>query len=292
MITQWDNLSANQALILRGYGGEPGIYIRASVLRAFKGDGSAAIYLTQLIYWSQSEYAAKNDGWFYLTTQKVTEELGMSRFIQERVRRVLQDAGVLEITKRGLPSKNYYRLHLDKIILCLGGEELAAQPEGNPPSVGGDASDIVGGKPSTSKYRVKIESKNTLSLPTARASQKFNVLGAGVDTAVSFITATYPLNGQGLAATEYQARRIVEKLGSVSANPTAEEAQAATDRLQEFKTALVNIRRTVDEGSLEAKWIPAFANFAGLGVQYGNEPKYKAWALKKFPEKKSEYVGL
>lgn len=306
MITQWKDLNPTQLLALKGYGGEQGIYVRASMLRALNGDGSAAIVLSQLIYWSQSDSARKNDGWFYLTTPHVTKTLGMSRYVQERVRKMLVEKGILEFERRGLPAKNWYRLDLEQVITLLSaefyedsdapdqegdipqgenaeahasrGESRHPDVQDSPGSVGGKSPERVNTLKNTP---VKIYSKEPVGSTSgpAGASGIINVCGEKFDAGIKFILDTYPLSGPGLPVTEHQARRALKKLGDLKASHTPEEKQAAVTRVNEFKRAVLNIRQAVDSHDLETRFVPNFENFAGIkGILYGNEPGYLKWA--------------
>ncbi len=293
MITQWKDLSQEQYAFLQAMGGEKqGVFVRASTLRALKGDGSAAIYLTQLIYWSQTEAARENDGWFYLTTQKVTEELGMSRFIQERVRKDLVNMGMLEYQRRGLPAKNYYRLHLDSVAERLlvvmappSQRESLATDRGDASNIdGGDASYIV--KKQVNRP-VKIYSRQGISPTGGRPAQiqKINVLGDQIDQGIKFIIRTYPLNGQGCPATEYKARQALSLLGDLPPGATDEQKLEAKAKINVLIKAIKNIRHSVDTGDLETKYVPGFEKFAGIKTYDGQEAPYVQWSLKVIAEK-------
>lgn len=292
MITEWNKLDPTQVLALRGYGGEPGIYVRASMVRALKGDGTAAILLSQLLFWSQSKKAEESDGWFYMTTPAVTKTLGITRHIQLRVRKLLEEMGILEISKGGMPAKNYYRVHLDRVLELLTAAQYqegaaTSEPESGPPVAAYAAtsepeSGRLVAKKADDIVNTLVNTRTPYSKPTLSPGRKnedaLNVLGKEFDRAVEIVIGMYPVDGQGLQVTPYKAGRILRKLGRIGKNASQEERAQAWERLREFKQALVNIQAAVANGEVKNQFVPKFDNFAGLGVTYGKEAGYIAWA--------------
>ena len=294
MISQWKNLSKMQVLALKGLGGEQGVFIRPAMTVAMGGDGNASILLSHLIYWSQSDSAAANDGWFYLTTQKATQTTGLTRQVQERVRDKLIELGILEKELRGMPARNYYRIDLARVAELVAEEYFvstnmlesltATSKSDSIQQVGVDDSNIV-------NKRVNTQSKNIYGASRRYAKKDpVNVLGASFDKYVDGIRNTYPMNYQGIPVTEFQARKALIKYGALKYNYTPEEESAAKERIKILVMAIKNIRAAVDVGDLETKFVPGFAKFAGVGITYGQEPAYVAWASRVVLPKKKELV--
>jgi hypothetical protein len=285
MTYTWGALTPEQIVLAKGLGGDRGVFVRNDMMRACEGDGNVAILLTQLVYWSQSEYASAHDGWFYLTSQKVSQELGMTKKVQQRVRGVLQEYGVLEWDRRGMPAKNYYRVNLIKLA-----KMVASQYGDLGLPVGTDGVHSDGPKRTNIVNKeVRTFSSDTIvsgSRPQRGRNAKVNVMAEKFDDFLAWIVRTYPISCLGIPATENQARRIAKKLGDVLPSATAEERQKARDDIQEFILALKNLAAEVESGRYETKYVPKFDNFAGLGIQYGKEPTYKAWAKKVKPQEK------
>lgn len=73
-----------------------------------------------LDYLSRMEYKKKNadkivDGWFYCTANTIEEEMEVSPTQQTDILKQLAQDGILSFQRRGLPSKRYIRINLDKI---------------------------------------------------------------------------------------------------------------------------------------------------------------------------------
>lgn len=84
---------------------------------------TGALMLSQAIYWARR---TEEEGWFYKTITEWTEETGLSRTEQENARAKLQKLGVLEIDRRGIPAKLYFRVDFDALQ-----EALEATPPEN-----------------------------------------------------------------------------------------------------------------------------------------------------------------
>ncbi len=282
MIYLWAGLNPQQLIAAKGLGGEKGIFLRADVIRAMRGDAVAAVLMTQYVFWSQSDAATKNDGWFYLTTAKINQELAISPTVQKRVRAYLQELGILEWEKRGMPAKNFYRVRLDRYVDFVAKEGY--QWESNTLTSGSDSHPQEGVNDThIVNTGVRTSSLDTIvsgSRPQRGRNVKVNVMGEKYDRFVEWIVANYPVSCVGLPATEHQARRIAKKLGDVLQSADNDAVQKAKDNIQEFIQAIKNIKIEVDAGRYDTKYVPKFDNFAGLGVAYGKEPAYHAWAKK------------
>ncbi len=59
------------------------------------------------------------DGMFYSTRANIEENTGLNEHFQRKAFETLTQAGIVEISKRGMPAKNYYRINYDKLLISL-----------------------------------------------------------------------------------------------------------------------------------------------------------------------------
>lgn len=285
MLSNWSKISSNAAAILNGYGGENGIYVRPSIVKMLGGDGNGAIFLHHLLYWSKSDAAREQDGWFFMTTQKVTKETGLNRAVQERVRTKLGQMGILEHKRQGMPAKNYFRIDLERLVQWLDGQaerdqKSASSLQESSEQDGVNQANIV---------NKEVDILENYSLPTSENSNsaapkmptinhrraKINVLGDKYDDFLNWVVQTYPVSIHGIRPTDAQARKIADKLGDTFSDGKVPDADKA---IKEFVRGLKNFAAAVNSGRYPRQYVPKFEKFAGLGVMYGQEPKYKEWA--------------
>jgi len=77
-----------------------------------------------------------DDEFFYLKQQYIQKCIPkLTPDVQTKVMRSLRDKGVVEVEKRGLPAKNYYRINLNRMIeLCWENKGLNYPPPDDPES--------------------------------------------------------------------------------------------------------------------------------------------------------------
>jgi len=95
-----------------------------------------AVMLGQAIYWSKR--TSNPDGWFYKTIGEWEEETGLTRFEQETAKRNLK--GILEIERRGIPARLYFRIDWNMLEKTLNNHSLlksSNQECGNPANKNG-----------------------------------------------------------------------------------------------------------------------------------------------------------
>jgi len=88
---------------------------RPTFARAF-GSAAVGILLSQFWYYSMMQTAHDRDGWFYAPQEQIEEEAGLSRCEQETARKHLRNAGILEESREGLPSRLYYRIDKGRAV--------------------------------------------------------------------------------------------------------------------------------------------------------------------------------
>ncbi len=107
-------LTEDQALEL--YSSDAYLTINKSLLRAYGPD--AAIYLSNLVdkyrYFKQRGEA--KDGWFFLIQTDQAEETGMTLRRIRSCKKFFMDKGVIEIQRKGIPSKEWYRIQIDNLL--------------------------------------------------------------------------------------------------------------------------------------------------------------------------------
>ncbi len=84
------------------------------------GSVTAALFLSQAIYWAK-RCKAHEDGcfWFYKTQADWEEETGLTRYEQEGARKALRNLGVLKEKRIGLPAKLYFCIDLAALEAAL-----------------------------------------------------------------------------------------------------------------------------------------------------------------------------
>jgi len=75
------------------------------------GSSNAALFMSQLWYWSNTDVVKERDGWFWKISTEWEEETGLSRRELDTVRKNLRELGVLEEQLVGLPRKVWYKLN-------------------------------------------------------------------------------------------------------------------------------------------------------------------------------------
>lgn len=78
---------------------------------------TGALFLSQCLYWSKR--TKDSDGWFHKTREHWEEETGLSIQEQRSLKKKLVDKGFLEIEKRGVPARNYFRVDQYSLALSL-----------------------------------------------------------------------------------------------------------------------------------------------------------------------------
>lgn len=56
------------------------------------------------------------NGSFYSTQTNIEENTGLNAYAQRKAIKTLTDAGIIEVTKKGLPAKNYFKIFDDKLL--------------------------------------------------------------------------------------------------------------------------------------------------------------------------------
>lgn len=81
------------------------------------GSVKAAIFLSQLLYWTGKE--KRSDGFIWKTRAEMEEETALSRGEQEGARKKLKALGVLEEKRAGIPAKLHYRINVARLTQLI-----------------------------------------------------------------------------------------------------------------------------------------------------------------------------
>ena len=122
-----------------------------------------AILLSNLIdkyrYFKNKKQAT--DGWFYLKHEQQIDQTGLTLFKIQKGKSLLIEDGVLEIARKGLPSLEYYKLHLGVLIDRLEGKVPIASPVKIPQLDLGKSDSIIRGK--EPKFKEPIDSNESIT---------------------------------------------------------------------------------------------------------------------------------
>jgi hypothetical protein len=97
---------------------------------------TGAVMLSQAVYWSKR--TSDSEGWFHKSIEEWEEETGLTRFEQETAKRNLK--GILEIERRGIPARLYFRIDwncLEKSFINHSLLKTSNQDCGNPANKNG-----------------------------------------------------------------------------------------------------------------------------------------------------------
>jgi len=68
-------------------------------------------------YWE--EHGKLIDDMFYSTRDNIEENTGLNDHYQRKAISSLKEAGILSVSKKDVPAKNYYKIHFDKLLTLL-----------------------------------------------------------------------------------------------------------------------------------------------------------------------------
>ena len=119
--------------------------LNKSIVRALKGH-IPALVLSELVARDSQFQESPNredDDWFFFQVERIEEELMIGRDARRSAFKILVDFGILEIERRGVPSKYYYKINYGKIdqiisetfkrpLTTEAGSPLSGEVEQNP----------------------------------------------------------------------------------------------------------------------------------------------------------------
>jgi DNA-binding Lrp family transcriptional regulator len=65
-------------------------------------------------YWNKQ--AGEDGQWFYSTQENIEDKIGLSPYEQREALKVLEEKGLIERQKKGIPCKTYYRVCLEQVV--------------------------------------------------------------------------------------------------------------------------------------------------------------------------------
>lgn len=72
-----------------------------------------SVMLSQAVYWSTR--TSNKEGWFYKTEKEWEDETGLSRWEQETARKRMIKSKIIEIKRKGIPAKLYFKINIKKL---------------------------------------------------------------------------------------------------------------------------------------------------------------------------------
>jgi hypothetical protein len=153
----YDDLSPRDQAFINELGGDNKTVVSAQMVSALNGNGNAAIYLSQLLWWGKRK--ADEDGWFFRTRDQMQERCGLGKQAQRTAEKTLKTLGLIETDKRGMPAKKHYRIQYKELISLFNGDES------DPALTRKDKSQGVGGATSSGGYVPEQDAGGTCQNP-------------------------------------------------------------------------------------------------------------------------------
>ncbi len=100
--------------LLEIVGAKPVVFNRA--LAQLANSAGAGLFLSQLLYWDGK---GAWEGWVYKTIKDFHKEIHLNRSEQDRAIKIWKKLGVLEVKRKGIPCKRYFRIHADQLVKLL-----------------------------------------------------------------------------------------------------------------------------------------------------------------------------
>ncbi|GHA85238.1 DnaT-like ssDNA-binding domain-containing protein [Modicisalibacter luteus] len=171
---------------------------------------TAAIFLSQALFLTNTPTAQRRGGWFYKDQTGPEDswqaETGMTAKQQLNARKQLVGLGVLEEQRRGMPAKTWYRVNLEELALQLiavlspeNGDAQPAGPELDQTRPKGETRNAQAENQETPKGSVQIVPNGDFSTETTTENLSLNAGASIFDRA-----AQQDDDGQPLAAGAHQ----------------------------------------------------------------------------------------
>jgi hypothetical protein len=122
-----DQSKTNEALVMEALSTEAFILVNKKLMRFFKGDATAAVFLSELIssykYHLQTQSIAP-DGSFPIPTKRYENALGLTNYKQDRVLTEMEAKQLVDTRLAGFPATKYAKLNFDNIAYIIEHDEL------------------------------------------------------------------------------------------------------------------------------------------------------------------------
>lgn len=110
-------------------------------LAKYLGSNDAALILSHFLYLQEQFFQGAE---FYQQQERIMDECNVTVTVLRTAVTLLKDKGVLSVTKKGIPAKNYYLVSLDKIAEVMGATDPSLQSDKIPSTSGKDSLPPVG----------------------------------------------------------------------------------------------------------------------------------------------------
>ena len=87
---------------------------------------TAGLFMSQMLYWHQK---GRNKEWVYKTIKEFNRETCLTRSEQDRAIKKWKSLGILEIERRSIPRRRFFRVDVEKLngLLKLDAEKRVAE---------------------------------------------------------------------------------------------------------------------------------------------------------------------
>jgi hypothetical protein len=103
--------------VIKSLTGQNNILTIPRSLIDYTGDKETALFLSQLIYWSDKGH---DEDWIYKTNQEWKDEIHITRYALEKARKILEQKGILECKIKKVYSRNntavHYKIDIEKFV--------------------------------------------------------------------------------------------------------------------------------------------------------------------------------
>jgi len=140
----YDDLNNRDQAFVDELGAGNKTVVSAQLVSGLNGNGNAAIYLSQLLWWAKRK--ADEAGWFFRTRDDMQQRCGLGKQAQRTAEKTLTSLDIIETDQRGMPCKKHFRINYQQLISILGGDDPDAVPTHQAKAKG------VGGAPSSGGY--------------------------------------------------------------------------------------------------------------------------------------------
>ena len=116
-----------EQFVLNVLSGDAFVLINKKILRYLKGDGSAAVFLGELI--SMHKYNLNNqtlepDNSFLCLTRRISYAVGLSEYKQHRILEKFKACDLCKVQLKGFPASKYVTVNFDMLAKILASDDL------------------------------------------------------------------------------------------------------------------------------------------------------------------------
>lgn len=77
---------------------------------------TAGLFMSQMLYWHQK---GRNKEWVYKTIKEFNQETCLTRSEQDRAIKKWEAMEILEVKRKGIPQRRYFRVNIEKLEILL-----------------------------------------------------------------------------------------------------------------------------------------------------------------------------